>query len=87
MPKYIYQCNVCPGHFEIHHGMMEGETNCPSCDSGEFYRVPQMPFLKPSESSRGDKVGEKTKAAIEANREVLRDMKKKASKDYYRDDN
>lgn len=87
MPKYIYQCNICPGHFEIHHGMMEDETNCPQCGSEDFHRVPQMPFLKSSEPPKGDKVGEKTKAAIEANRDLLKDMKKEASKDYFRDDN
>ena len=87
MPKYIYQCNICPGHFEIHHGMMEDETNCPQCDSEDFHRVPQIPFLKSSESPKGDKVGEKTKAAIEANRDLLNDMKKEASRDYFRDDN
>ena len=31
MPKYVYQCQSCPGYFEIHHGMTEEETNCPQC--------------------------------------------------------
>jgi hypothetical protein len=46
-----------------------------------------MPFLKRSVEPKGGKVGEKTKAAIEANRDLLNDMKKEAEKDYYRDDN
>jgi len=87
VPKYIYQCTDCPGHFEIHHGMMEEATNCPQCDSKDFHRVPQMPFLKRSVEPKGSKVGDKTKAAIEANRDLLNDMKKEAEKDYYRDDN
>ena len=87
MPKYIYQCESCPGHFEIYHGMTESEDSCPQCDSERFHRVPQMPFLKRSESPRGSKVGDETKAAIEANRELLKDMKEKAHNDYYRDDN
>ena len=27
MPKYIYHCDTCAGHFEIYHGMMEDETD------------------------------------------------------------
>ena len=87
MPKYIYKCKSCPGNFEIYHGMMEDETICPQCDSEDFHRVPQMPFLKRSIEPKGGKVGEETKAAIEANRGLLNDMKKEALKDYYRDDN
>ena len=87
MPKYIYHCESCSGHFEIYHGMTESEDCCPQCDSKDFHRVPQMPFLKRSVEPKGNKVGEETKAAIEANRDLLRDMKKEALKDYYRDDN
>ena len=87
MPKYIYQCKSCEGHFEIYHGMTESEDKCPQCDSKDFHRVPQMPFLKRSIEPKGGKVGEETKAAIEANRDLLNDMKKEASRDYFRDDN
>ena len=87
MPKYIYQCRSCTSEMEIFHGMMEDRQNCPLCDSEDFHRVPQMAYFKSSESPKGDKVGEKTKAAIEANREVLKHMRKEASKDYFKDDN
>ena len=87
MPKYIYQCDTCPGHFEIYHGMTEDKTACPQCGSKEFFRVPQIPFLKVSKEPKGDKIGDKVKDAIEANREVLKDMKKERERDYYRDDN
>ena len=87
MPKYIYQCETCSGHFEIYHGMTESEDCCPQCNSEHFHRVPQIPFLKRSEDPKGSKVGDETKAAIEANRDLLKDMKKEASRDYYRDDN
>jgi putative FmdB family regulatory protein len=85
MPKYIYQCNICPGHFEIYHGMMEDKTICPQCDSEDFYRVPQMPFFKSSESPKGGKVGDEVKAAIEENRAVLREQKREAKGKEYDD--
>jgi len=85
MPKYIYQCKICPGHFEIHHGMTENETECPQCESKDFHRVPQIPFLKTSESSKGGKVGDEVKAAIEANKAVLKEAKKEAKRNFYDD--
>ena len=85
MPKYIYQCETCSGHFQIYHGMTESKDSCPECDSNDFHRVPQMPFLKRSVESNGGKVGEKVKAAIEENRGVLKEMKEQ--REYYRDDN
>ena len=87
MPKYIYQCKSCEGHFEIYHGMTESEDCCPQCSSEHLHRVPQMPFLKRSVESKGSKVGDETKAAIEANREVLREMKKERERSYHNDDN
>ena len=85
MPKYIHQCQTCPGHFEIYHGMTEDEDHCPQCESEHFHRVPQMPFLKRSESSEGGRVGDETKAAIEANRAILKEAKKEAREQYYDD--
>ena len=85
MPKYVYQCDSCESQFEIYHGMSEDVDICPQCDSKGLHRVPQMPFLKGSVESKGSKVGDETKAVIEANREVLKRMKKE--RDFYRDDN
>ena len=67
--------------------MNESQDRCVYCSAIDIHRVPQMPFLKRSETSKGDKVGDKTKAAIEANRDLLKDMKKEASREYYKDDN
>ena len=86
MPKYVYQCQSCSGHFEIYHGMTEEEDHCPQCESEHFHRVPQMPFLKRSDKPKGGKVGDETKAAIEANRAILEEAKKEASRNHY-DDN
>ena len=82
MPQYIYQCGTCPGHFEINHGMMEEETHCPQCESETFHRVPQMPFLKSSITPKGGKVRSETKSAIEANKAVLKDMKKNLANEW-----
>ena len=85
MPKYVYKCNHCEEHFEIYHGMSETQDRCIYCATVDPHRVPQMPFLKRSVESKGGKVGEETKAAIEANREVLKEAKKEARRNYYDD--
>jgi len=87
MPKYVYKCNECEGHFEVYHGMSENQEGCVYCRALSPHRVPQVPFLKRSEEPKGTKVGDETKAAIEENRDLLEQMKKKVEKDYYRDDN
>lgn len=86
MPKYIYKCAQCEEHFEVYHGMSENQEGCIYCRALSPHRVPQMPFLKRSVDPKGDKVGEKTKAAIEANRTILNDAKKERRKESYNDD-
>lgn len=85
MPKYVYKCNECEEHFEVYHGMSENQEGCIYCRALSPHRVPQMPFLKRSVEPKGDKVGEETKAAIEANRAILKEAKKDARNQYYDD--
>ena len=85
MPKYVYQCNHCEEHFEIYHGMMDTQETCVHCSALGPHRVPQMPFLKRSVEPKGGKVGDETKAAIEANRAILEEAKKEAREQYYDD--
>ena len=85
MPKYVYKCNECEEHFEVYHGMSENQDGCVYCRALSPHRVPQMPFLKRSVEPKGDKVGEETKAAIEANRAILKEAKKDARNQYYDD--
>tara|TARA_R110001592_G_scaffold309084_1_gene583138 strand:- start:79 stop:345 length:267 start_codon:yes stop_codon:yes gene_type:complete len=76
MPKYVYKCNECEEHFEVYHGMSENQDGCVYCRALSPHRVPQMPFLKRSVEPKGGKVGEETKAAIEENRAILKQVKK-----------
>ena len=65
--------------------MSENQEGCIYCRALSPHRVPQMPFLKRSVEPKGDKVGEETKAAIEANRAILKEAKKDARNQYYDD--
>ena len=81
MPKYVYKCDHCTAHFELYHGMSETQEKCIYCGALSPHRVPQMPFLKRSNEPKGDRVGDEVKAAIEANRGVLKDLKNKLKGD------
>jgi hypothetical protein len=85
MPKYVYKCNECEEHFEVYHGMSENQEGCVYCRALSPHRVPQMPFLKRPVEPKGGKVGEETKAAIEANRAVLEQAKKQRKSALYDD--
>ena len=85
MPKYVYRCDHCEKHFEISHSMMETQDCCIYCSMRDPHRVPQIPFIKREQTSQGSKVGDETKAAIEANRVLLKDAKKEARGNYYDD--
>jgi hypothetical protein len=85
MPKYVYRCHSCEEHFEVYHGMSETQEGCIYCRALTPHRVPQMPFVKRLEPSKGSKVGDETKAAIEENRAVLEEMKKQRKSEVYND--
>ena len=83
MPRYVYKCSLCSGHFQIRHGMSEKQEICTICNGkGALTRVPQMPFVVSKEETQV-KVGSTTKDFIEQNREVLEEMKKEARSSTY----
>ena len=77
MPRYVYKCIDCKEYFEVSHGIFEEQGSCISCDSIKLNRVPQMPHIKREISSEGGRVGSEVKRAIEENRAILDEEKKK----------
>tara|TARA_R100000406_G_scaffold95591_1_gene90374 strand:- start:7572 stop:7778 length:207 start_codon:yes stop_codon:yes gene_type:complete len=59
------------------HGIFDDQDACILCDSNKLKRVPQMPHIHREQVSKGERVGEATKRAIEENRAVLKDERKK----------
>ena len=76
MPRYAYKCSDCLEHFEVFHGMSEEHSTCCFCASNNIHRVPQMVHFSTREVSKGDKVGDEVKRAIEENKAILKDEKK-----------
>ena len=77
MPRYVYKCIECREYFEVSHGIFEEQEGCTLCDSIKLNRVPQMPHIKRETPSKGDKVGSEVKRAIDENRALLEEERKK----------
>jgi len=77
MPKYLYHCNACDMEQEVFHGMMEDLDHCTLCDSKEVHRKPQIVHFKREEVQVDKKVGDNVKRAIEENRAILEEERKR----------
>lgn len=77
MPRYTYKCIECEESFDVYHGIFDDYTQCSYCPSKRLMRVPQMPHIHREQVSKGERVGEATKRAIEENRELLKQDRKK----------
>ena len=78
MPKYRYTCTSCERGYYIYLGMTEEHIKCVHCGEETIHKVPEMPFIRRENNSKGDRVGDKVKDAIEENRALLEEAKKKA---------
>lgn len=77
MPRYTYMCIDCRETFDIYHGILDDHNQCIYCPSIRVKRVPQMPHVRREVTSESERVGEATKRAIEENRALLNEEKKK----------
>ena len=76
MPRYTYKCLSCEETFDVFHGIFDEHYTCGFCNSNKIKRVPQMPYLRENTPSKGERVGEETKRAIEENRAILKEERK-----------
>jgi len=76
MPRYTYRCVDCSHVFDVVHGIFDDYDSCITCESNRLKRVPQMPHIQREQVSKGERVGEETKRAIEENRALLKEERK-----------
>lgn len=91
MPKYVYRCKECQGHFTTVHGMTERQDHCEICSSSScLIRVPQMPHIRTSDFEEkwdiNRPVGSVVREAIEENTRILKEQKDKVSNQEYDND-
>ena len=85
MPRYVYLCKKCDGHFQVWHGMKEMQESCQLClESDCLSKIPQIPSIK-KEQTADISVGDLTNDYIKQNQELLNEMKKEARSHTYED--
>ena len=85
MPRYNYHCEDCDEYFEIKHGMSEVLTNCISCNSQGFRRVPSIPsYINKLNKDSDKKVGSVVEEYIKKNRQSISEEKKKLREKEYK---
>jgi putative FmdB family regulatory protein len=77
MPRYTYKCIDCLEVFDVVHGIFDEHHTCGFCKSNKIKRVPQMPHVARKQTTKGGKVGDEVKRAIEENRAILKEERKK----------
>jgi len=76
VPRYYYHCDACEGEFEIRHRMFETQTECLKCfASGMLTRIPQL-IQRIEARDNKETPKDRVTAAIEENRQTLKQMKK-----------
>jgi|TARA_R100000027_G_C2233202_1_gene89753 hypothetical protein len=63
--------------FDVVHGMNDEHYTCGFCHSRNIRKVPQMPHVSRKQTTEGGKVGDEVKRAIEENRDLLKEERKK----------
>ncbi len=82
MPRYRYFCEECQSDFTMFHGMDHIQKDCPACNSIKIKKMLTTPIhLK---NKKDGSVGNLTKKYIEDNKEILKDLKEEAQKEYDR---
>ena len=85
MPRYVYHCLSCEGHFQVWHGMNEVHDKCELCNiKDHLVRVPQIPSIKENKTETRS-TGDLTNDYIKQNQELLNEMKKEARNQTYED--
>tara|TARA_B100000161_G_C33208327_1_gene263077 strand:+ start:79 stop:330 length:252 start_codon:yes stop_codon:yes gene_type:complete len=80
MPKYIYFCEECQTDFTIFHGVNDIQKTCIVCEKSSIKKMLTKPiYLKTKKDTSTGKI---TQKYIEENKEVLKNLKKEAKKDY-----
>jgi putative FmdB family regulatory protein len=84
MPRYPYECTACE-HTETHfHSFSDAVGSCPACGCTTYTKLVGRAYIPRASSVEvEEKAGTKTKEYIEANRELLKDMKTESSEELY----
>ena len=83
MPRYKYFCNQCEEDFVVFHSWEETQDACIKCESVEIEKLLTTPPIRNKPKEQKQQTGQLTKEYINANKEVLEELKEKARSESY----
>ena len=83
MPRYRYRCEECEEDFVILHSIADTQKECTLCGHESITKMLGKPVVLKKKQTNSRDTGSLTNEYIEANRELLSDMKKEANNGFY----
>jgi putative FmdB family regulatory protein len=83
LPRYRYKCEGCEQEFVAFHSFSEQKEICDLCGHESITKMVGKPVVLKKKQNDSKDTGALTNEYIEANRELLSDMKEEASNGFY----
>ena len=83
MPRYLYRCEGCEQEFVAFHSFSDTQDSCTLCGHESVTKMVGKPVVLNKKLTNSKDTGDLTNQYIEANRELLKDMKEDASGGFY----
>jgi len=83
MPRYRYGCDSCEEEFTAFHSISDTLSVCQLCGEENIKKMISKPVIIKKNQEVSRTTGELTKDYIEANRELLKEMKEEAKNGHY----
>ena len=83
MPRYRYKCEGCEQEFVAFHSFSETKESCDLCGHESVTKMVGKPIVLNKKTTNSSTTGDLTNEYIEANRELLKEMKEEASNGLY----
>ena len=83
MPRYLYRCEGCEQEFVAFHSLSDTKESCDLCGHESVTKMVGKPMVLNKKLANSKDTGALTNEYIEANRELLKDMKEEASNGFY----
>ena len=83
MPRYRYKCEGCEEEFVTLHSISDKKEECDLCGHSSLQKMVGKPVVIRKNRTQVEDTGALTNEYIEANRELLKDMKEEARNGTY----
>ena len=83
MPRYRYMCEGWEQEFVAFHSFSDTQKECPLCGHESVTKMVGKPIVLNKKLTNSKDAGDLTNEYIEANRELLKEMKEEASNGFH----